>query len=103
MPTSPTPGTTVSTLVVYVLLGKSDGAPIGCHSNGTRLNSGPSANPSAGSVKAATVIAPAPLTARPIRRRRVTVSPSNAPGMLRSAVYLGLASLWRSGTGGKLN
>ncbi len=33
-----------------------------------------------------------------MNRRRVTVSPSNAPGMSRSAVYLDLASLCRSGT-----
>ena len=80
--------------------GKSDGTPIGCQSNGTRLNSGPSAKPSAGSVNEATVAAPAALTVRFMNRRRVTVSPSNAPGMFRSVVYFDLACLCLSGTNG---
>ncbi len=56
-------------------------------------NTGPSANPSAGSVNAPAATAPAPFTVPTMNRRRVTVSPSKAPGMLRSAVYFGLGSL----------
>src|SRR3954451_13351226 len=48
----------------------------------------PAAKPSAGSRNAEAATAPAPCTVRVINRRRVTVSPSNAPGMFRSAVYL---------------
>src|SRR3954452_2779763 len=59
----------------------------------------PAAKPSAGSRKADAATAPAPCTVRVINRRRVTVSPSKAPGMLRSAVYLD-CDCWRgSGTG----
>src|SRR5437588_10715147 len=62
------------------------------------LNTGASANPSAGSVKAAAATAPAPLAAPTMSLRRVIVSPSNAPGMFRSSVYLDLAARRRSGT-----
>ena len=66
-----------------------------CHSNGSRLKIGPSANPSAGSVKAAAATTPAPCAVTFMNRRRVTVSPSKAPGIPRSAVYLE-DCLWRS-------
>ena len=85
------------TLVMYVLSGKSTGRPIACHCHSWRLKIGAMANPSAGRVNAATATAPAPLAARFINRRRVTVSPSNAPGMFRSAVYFDFVSLRRSG------
>src|SRR5438128_126033 len=46
-----------------------------------RSNSGvPAAKPSTGSVKPMTASAPPPWTTPVIRRRRVTVSPSKAPG-----------------------
>src|ERR1700744_2927262 len=48
----------------------------------------PAAKPSAGRANAEAATMPAPWTVRVISRRRVTVSPSNAPGMFRSAVYL---------------
>ena len=51
---------------------------------------GPIANASAGSVKAPTATTPARLALPVMNRRRVTVSPSNAPGIDRSAVYLDL-------------
>jgi hypothetical protein len=51
-------------------------------------NTGPRAKPSAGSTKAETATAPATLTVPVMNRRRVTVSPSKAPGIPRSAVYL---------------
>src|SRR5271167_1700109 len=52
------------------------------------LKIGPIAKPSAGSTKAAVATAPAPLAVTVMNLRRVTVSPSNAPGMPRSSVYL---------------
>ena len=55
-------------------------------------NIGPSAKPSAGSTIAAVATAP-PVCAVPVmKRRRVTVSPSKAPGIWRSAVYFDLAA-----------
>src|SRR3954449_11685139 len=57
----------------------------------------PAAKPSAGSAKAETATAPAPWTVSVMNRRRVTVSPSKAPGMFRSAVYLDLGVWRRSG------
>src|ERR1700742_1434112 len=90
LPASPIPGTSTITLVWYVVSGKSDGGPIGCHANFVWWNTGARANPSAGSVKPATAIAPAPWAVMFMKFRRVTVSPSNAPGILRSAVYLDL-------------
>ena len=93
------PWTIVITLVLYVVWVKSSGGPIGCQSKGTRLNSGPSAKPSAGSVNAAAATRPLPCVTTFMNRRRVTVSPSNAPGICRSAVYLDLKpSLCRSAT-----
>src|ERR1700761_9440078 len=68
-----------------------------CHSYGLWWNTGASAKPSAGSVKVATATAPAPWAVMFMKRRRVTVSPSNAPGMLRSVVYLDFGGLRRSG------
>src|SRR3954452_19546766 len=76
-----------------------------CHSSLTRslLKIGPSAKPSAGRAKAADARPPAAKAPPVIRPRRVTVSPSKAPGMFRSAVYgdflfLGAGAIW-SGLG----
>src|SRR3954470_16944955 len=57
---------------------------------------GPRAKPSAGSPKAALAIPPAASAPPEKSARRVTVSPSYAPGMPRSAVYfdLGLWGRW---------
>src|SRR6185312_13780046 len=49
--------------------------------------------PSAGRTKAAVATAPAPFAVTTMKRRRVTVSPSKAPGMFRSAVYFDFGSL----------
>src|ERR1700743_210339 len=46
------------------------------------------ANARAGSVVAASAMAPAALAVPLMKRRRVIVSPSNAPGTWRSVVYL---------------
>jgi len=51
-------------------------------------NTGPSAKPSAGRRKADAATAPATFAVPVMNRRRVTVSPSKAPGIMRSAVYL---------------
>src|SRR5215218_1341191 len=96
------PATSVMTRGMYVSSGKSSGGPIGFHSTGGRSNSAePAANPSAGRAKADTAIAPAPWAVAVMKRRRVTVSPSKAPGMPRSAVYLLLGSLRPSAMGGR--
>src|SRR5207302_4910071 len=55
---------------------------------GVLLKTGPNAKPSAGSVKAPAAIAPAVWALPVMKRRRVIVSPSKAPGIKRSAVYL---------------
>ena len=101
LPTSPMPCTMVMTFGTYVSSGKSPGAPTASQVTGGRSNRAePTANPSAGSVKAATAMAPPPLTANTITRRRVTVSPSKAPGISRSSVYLDLGGVRRGwGTG----
>src|SRR5207302_5761781 len=80
-------------------MGKSDGGPIGCQVTGVVLNTGARANPRAGRAIAAVATIPAPFAAPTMNRRRVTVSPSYAPGMLRSSVYLGFLVLRRSGKG----
>src|SRR3954451_1115459 len=68
---------------------KSSGAPTASQWTGGRSNTAePIANPSAGSANADAATAPAPCTVSVMNRRRLTVSPSKAPGMLRSAVYL---------------
>ena len=61
-------------------------------------NTGPKAMPSAGSVNAAVATAPAPWVVIVMNRRRVTVSPSNEPGIFASAVVFGFF-LRSSGTG----
>ena len=62
--------------------------PTGTQLCGVLLNIGPTAKASAGSVKAPAAIAPAVWAEPVMNRRRVIVSPSNAPGIRRSAVYL---------------
>src|SRR5688572_17111372 len=90
------PWTVVTTFGTYVSSGKSSGGPTGSQTAGGRSNSAePTAKPSAGSVNVATAMPPPTWTARPIARRRVTVSPSNAPGIRRSDVYLGFGCLRR--------
>src|SRR5258705_6946420 len=61
-------------------------APSGCHVVGRRLKTGPRAKPRAGNAAAAAAMAPAPWAAPVMRRRRVTVSPANAPGRPASEV-----------------
>src|SRR5262245_7381709 len=82
------PATIVMTFGTYVVSGNSSGVPTACHFSSVFSNTGPSANPSAGSAIADTATAPATFTVTPMKRRRVTVSPSNEPGMRRSDVYL---------------
>src|SRR3954468_14245665 len=84
---------------MYVVSLKSPGAPTACQGCSCFSNSGPSAKPSAGRTNAAVATIPVRWTVPVMKRRRGTVSPSNAPGMPRSAVYLDLASL-RSAMGG---
>ena len=86
LPASPIPETIVITRGTYVSSVKSSVEPTGCHGNFVRSKTGPSAKPSAGSAKAAVAAMPRPWAPPVIRRRRVTVSPSKAPGMPRSAV-----------------
>ena len=62
--------------------------PTVAHVWGVLLKMGPIENASAGSVKAPAAIAPAVCAVPVMKRRRVIVSPSNAPGIRRSAVYL---------------
>src|SRR4051794_7961538 len=102
LPTWPIPATSVMTRGRYVSATKSSGAPIGFHSTGGRSNSAePAAKPSAGSTKAEAATAPAPCAVSVMNRRRVTVSPSNAPAMSRSAAYLDLGVFLGSGTNGR--
>src|SRR5918992_4743223 len=98
------PLTVVITFGTYVSSGKSAGSPTGSQVAGGRSNTAePAAKPRAGSVKVATAIPPPAWTARPMARRRVTVSPSNAPGMSRSLVYLDFGGLRRGwGTSPKI-
>src|SRR5579884_992527 len=98
LPASPIPGVIVITLVMYVLSGKSEVGPIACQLHDWRLKIGAIANPSAGRVNAAAAMPPTPLAHRFMNARRVTVSPSKAPGMFRSMVYFDLVCLRRSGT-----
>src|SRR4051794_29096561 len=95
------PWTIVIVLGMYVVLLKSPGAPTACQGCSCFSNSGPSAKPSAGRTKAAVATAPVRWTVPVMKRRRVIVSPSNAPGMPRSAVYLDLASLRSAMTGAR--
>src|SRR4051794_35246407 len=84
---------------MYVSLGKSSGLPTVSHCTSGRSNSAePAAKPSAGSRKALVATTPAPWALSVMNRRRVTVSPSNAPGIPRSAVYFDLGVLRGSGT-----
>src|SRR3954465_2075825 len=85
------PSTSVITFGTYVSSGNSSGRPTGCQRCLCSSKSGPRAKPSAGSRIAEVAMAPVALAVPTMKRRRVTVSPSNAPGMPRSAVYLLLA------------
>ncbi len=69
---------------------------------GVLLKIGPIAKPSAGSAKAPRGDDPGAVGAPTVmKRRRVTVSPSKAPGMPRSSVYLDLCLRCLSATGGE--
>ncbi len=57
---------------------------------GCFLKIGPIAKPSAGSAKAAAATPPAPWAVAVMKRRRVIVSPSKAPGIFRSSGVFGL-------------
>src|SRR5919108_4875218 len=98
------PWTVVTTFGTYVSSGKSLGGPTASQLTGGRSKMAvPIAKPSAGSVNAATAIPPPAWTARPIARRRVTVSPSKAPGIRRSSVYLDFGGVRRGwGTAPKI-
>src|SRR5580698_8977648 len=64
-----------------------------CQPSDTLEKIGPIAKASAGSAKPIVINAPAPCTVPVMKRRRVTVSPSKAPGIPRSSVYLDLLGL----------
>src|SRR5689334_1483817 len=88
---------------------KFEGGPTGVQIAWGRSNSGvPAAKPSTGRMMPIVAAAPATFTTPTITRRRVMVSPSNAPGMLLSAVYLdfgvfrGVAKGAPAGRGGEL-
>src|SRR5579871_5957956 len=66
------------------------GGPTGCQGSETLSKIGPTANATAGSAIPIVNSAPAPCAVPVMNRRRVTVSPSKAPGIPRSAVYLDL-------------
>src|SRR3954469_22989791 len=75
-------------------LGKSPSLPTASQRTGGRSNSAlPTGKPRAGSVNEAAATAPAPCAVSVMKRRRVTVSPSKAPGISRSAVYFDFGSL----------
>src|SRR5580765_5840444 len=69
-----------------------------CHGTLCFLKIGPSAKPMAGRAKAPAAMAPAVCAVPVMKRRRVTVSPSKAPGMFRSVVYFDLVLRRSSGT-----
>src|SRR3984957_21048343 len=69
------------------------GVPTVCQPSESFLKIGPIAKASAGSAKPIVASAPAPCAVPVMKRRRVTVSPSKAPGIPRSAVYLDLLGL----------
>ena len=91
LPALPIPCTIVITFVTYWSSLKSSSVPTVCQLNGSRLKIGPTANASAGNVNANAATPPAPCVTAVMNRRRVTVSPSNDPGICRSAVYLDFA------------
>src|SRR4051812_4256689 len=95
------PETIVMTFGMYVVSLKSPVGPTACQGCSCFSNSGPSAKPRAGRTKAAVATAPVTWTVPVMNRRRVIVSPSNAPGMPRSAVYFDLASLRSAMTGAR--
>src|SRR5437764_1931631 len=86
-------GVSVISRGTYVVSGKSLSGPTSCQEIRLRWKIGPSAKPSAGSVKAAAAATPARWTEPTMNRRRVTVSPSKLPGIRRSSVYGDFA--WR--------
>src|ERR1700690_2274090 len=69
------------------------GVPTVCQPSVSFLKIGPIAKASAGSAKPIVASAPAPCAVPVMNRRRVTVSPSKAPGIPRSAVYFDLLGL----------
>src|SRR5687767_7446117 len=94
----------VITLGTYSDSPKSASLPTGFHlSCVVCSNIGATANPSAGSPKAALATPPTVSALSSMKRRRVTVSPSKAAGMPRSAAYgdllVGLRSVAIGGAG----
>src|SRR3954452_733276 len=84
---------------MYVLSGKSAIGPTASQRRSTLSNIGPIAKPSAGSVKAAVAIAPPVWTVAVMNRRRVSVSPANAPGTCSSEVRRGFFDVRSADTG----
>src|SRR3954462_8679251 len=84
------PGRSVTTFGMYVSGPNWSTGPTSFHGWSCFSKTGPRAKPSAGSAMAETATAPATLAAPVMNRRRVTVSPSKAPGIRRSVVYLDL-------------
>jgi hypothetical protein len=82
---------------VYSVFVNRETSPIFCHVSVECSNTGTIANPRAGRVNAAAAIAPAALAVPVMSRRRVIVSPSNAPGSPRSSVYFDREPRGRSG------
>src|SRR6185437_5034880 len=82
------PGSIVITSGTYSTLLNRETGPTRCHVSGVCENTGPIAKPRAGSVNAAAAITPVACAVPLMNRRRVTVSPSKAPGSWRSCVYL---------------
>src|SRR5579863_8953995 len=66
------------------------GVPTVCQGSESFLKIGPIAKATAGSEAPITTSAPPACAVPVMNRRRVTVSPSKAPGIPRSAVYLDL-------------
>ena len=84
-----------------VVFGEVGPVPTASQCSTLRLKIGPIAKPIEGNTKAAVATAPAPLAVTVMNLRRVTVSPSNAPGMPRSSVYLDFCFARLSATGRK--
>ena len=94
------PRTSVSVRGMYVSSGKSAIGPTVSQCCSFFSKTGPRAKPTAGSVNAAAAMPPAACAVPVMKRRRETVSPSNAPGICASAVVLRfLGSLCSGDTG----
>src|SRR5215211_2116561 len=101
LPTLPMSALSVMARGTYVSFGMSASGPTSFQAWSTSLKTGPSAKASVGSTNAAVARPPKRCTVPPMARRRVIVSPSNAPGMRRSAVYFDFFSGGVSAMGGR--